>query len=300
MSAKDLVALMPGPPPRDLPQALTAVEAQGWTALLARPAFGLLRRRKTLLRLAQKRQVWLETLMRSGTVLPVLPGTRIAPGDIAPMLACNAGLLAALSTRLAGRVQYQVLLRCDLDQAARVLSSQPGPFHGCRAPDSLQQALSDHVLGRLGALEGAELAALPVARDVIANCALLLPRSSVPALDLALAEIDALWSAGFTLRQIGPSPAVSFASLGLQPVPHAMLEAAAACLGVPPGAAEDVIRAARHRRLKQSPDQPEQIRAAAEVLTMARALDRPGPFHRAYIWAEGQAASAHPRQASAA
>lgn len=300
MSTKDLIALMPGPPPPDLPQGLTIVQARGWTAFLARPAFGLLRRRKALLRLAQKRQIWLEELLRAGTVLPALPGTRIAPDAVEPMVACNTDLLTSLATRLSGRAQYQIILRCDLDQAARILAPQPGPFHGYRAPNSLQAALSDHLLTRLRALDGAEVIALPVAGDVVANCTLLLPRTGVFALDHALEEIDALWSAGFTLRQVGPSPAVSFASLGLKPVPRAVLTAAAASLGLGPEPAKDAIRAARNEALKQPGALPERIREAARLLTMSRALPTPGPFHSAYVWAEGQAAPVSEQQAEAA
>jgi hypothetical protein len=238
--------------------------------------------------------------MRAGTVLPALPGTKIAPDALEAMIVCNNDLLNNLAERLVGRVQYQVILRCDLHEAYRVLAAQPGPFHGLSTPESLQTALADCVLNRLAALPGAEVTALPVTDDVVANFTLLLPEERVMTLDQAIEEIDAIWSEGFTLRQVGPSPAVSFASLGLKPVSLSTLNNALNCLGLDEGANLDTIRHARREALKQPGAAADQIREAAEVLVMASALDSPGPFHRVYVWAEGQTSSGTEAQAKAA
>jgi hypothetical protein len=302
MPSRDLIALLPGPPPQDLPAGLSAQALPGWTAILARPTLGqrLRRNRKALLRMAGKRQLWLESLMPSGPVLPALPGTRIATDALAAMILCNADLLSRLAARLEGRVQYQITLRCDLSEAIRALASRPGPFQGLECPELLQKALAEHVSTRLGHVPQAEIIALPVSADVVANCALLLPETAVPALDQALEEIDALWSAGFALRQIGPSPAVSFASLRLEPVSLAALKEAAACLQLDLGTGREAIRAARHQALKQPGAAQTPLRAAAQLLTMAGALDAPGPYHRVLVWAEGQAAPRIPAQSEAA
>jgi hypothetical protein len=299
---KELIAFIPGPLPHaleaTLPTVLSAYSVANWTVIMARSSLSKSFGRGRIIKHAHTRQTWLEALMPAGTVIPAMPGTRLAPTALKSMMMCNMPLLDKLHAQLAGRVQYQITLRCDLDAAVQILGSACGPFQGMVSGTTLHSALNAHVQARLAAIPDIDVMELPVAGDMIVNCAVLLPQEKNFALDQAMEDIDALWSSGFALRQIGPSPAVSFASVGLKYVPLKILKDAATTLGVPMDAPPDLIREARQTALRQLGVKTEQIREAAALLTMVSTMvGAPTAFHRAFAWSEGAAATAQARAA---
>lgn len=301
MATKDLIALIPGTLPgalqTSLPKPLSVHSVGDWTAVMARTNFAKRLSQKAAIKHAHTRQTWLEILMGAGTVIPAMPGTRLAPAALEAMITCNAPLLEKLRVQLADRVQYQITLRCDIDAAAQILGANAGPFQGLTAGAMLQPVLSADVHDRLTGLRGCDVIELPVTGDLVVNCAVLLPQAQEYALDQIMEDIDALWTAGFALRQIGPSPAVSFASFGLKHVSVKLLKEAAAMLDIDVSSSTDQIRAARQARLRQTGAQADQLREAAALLTMGRSMVTPSAFHRAFVWSEGASATPQARAA---
>jgi hypothetical protein len=286
MRPQSLIALVRDMQPGPVPPELSVWPTEEWSAIVTpyrlRPRLG----RRAALRAAATRQTWLEALLPRGTVLPALNGTRLALADLPRLICANGAALAAQADALAGRVQFQITIRCDLARARRMIDH---PALRAVPNDRWQGRFAALTAERLAALPGAALIALPVAQDVAANMALLLPASTEPQLDAALEELDALWPEGLNIRQIGPSPAVSFASFGLHRITATDLANAERLLGLPPGAPAADIRQARQTALRHPEARVDVIRAAATLLTQARTLARPDAFPQVHFWTEGRA-----------
>lgn len=282
MRLREVVAVLEGHPPSVLPEGTEAICEAGLTPILGMPP-GLLSGRRALLEHAACRQAVLERLMAFGTVLPVLTGNCLTPAEAAAALAANSPRLRQELRRLAGRVQFQVLVqwhaalvpkRTDPDETAEDLRLR----FTHRIADALARVAERHVN-------------LPLREDMLANQALLLLQTRTDDLDRSLEQIDALWTEGLRIRRIGPSPPVSFASLNFRRVSSA------------------AIRRARHRFDLEGPVDPIRLRALrrdlllraseaerAEILAAAAVLDlltrcaaSGGDLHLVRIWSEGQA-----------
>lgn len=292
MKSRDLIALMPGQDALELPAGLSAVAAQDWRAVLAKTWRRTMPQHKSgrvaLVKAARQRQLWLEALLPQGTVLPVLSGTRVRPSDLNALVIANAAQLAQIQSQLAGRVQYQITISGDLakaDPSRIAIFGYPG---SCKSKGSRRGAFAAHATRLLQEIAGLQIQALPVRDDIILNVAVLLPETAVARLDRTLEQIDALWSEGLTIRQVGPSPGVSFASFGLKPVSDHALTAARQLLNVEVVADLAAIKAARHHALKDGRHPSHDVRQASEILTRANNLEAPRPYPFLFTWSEGQ------------
>ena len=280
MTARDLIALLPGPPPAQLPSGLRAAHADGVTAILGAPKLaGFAASRKKALKGAVLRQQRLEMLMTHATVLPVIPGTYLSAANVPTLVACNHDLLKRQFDALAGRVQYQLEVTWDLSAAPHRFGAEEDAL----APVAAQ--LRAEMMGQLVADDVQEL---PRSEDAVLNAVLLVQEDAD--LDPALAAIDAIWTEGLRLRLIGPSPAVSFASLHLRHASVAEVAAARATLGLRT-LPDDQQALAAHRRSAVMAAPAEvlaSLREAADLLSAAiRAGGRPPIL--ADIWREGRA-----------
>ena len=287
-----LIALVRDMTSASLPPELSVWSAGAWSAIVTshnprlRQRFG----RRAALRAAATRQVWLEALLPLGTVLPALTGTKLAEADLPALLNANVEQLEAQAQILSGQMQYQITIRCDRVHAHEAICH---PALRGATSENWSTRFADLVCARLAEVQGTSLLALPVRDDVVVNVALLLPATAETALETALAEVDALWSEGLNIRQIGPSPAVSFASFGLHPIKTVDVANAARLLGLPSTADPEQIRQARQTALRSPNAQVDLIRGAAILLLQASALPAPGPFQQVHFWSEGRAQKPH-------
>ena len=289
---KPLLAIVHGPA-RQSPDDLSAVPCGAFTAFFDTTKRVRKIGRKAVLRYAVRRQAQLEQLLPVGTVLPALQGVMLPQGDVAQAIGANIEELTGLSDRLVGRVQYQISVSGD-PQAALVRLAAPGTaFSGCKNPDELAQRFGAYSRELLDPI-AAELSALPLTEGTFANMAVLVDVARVAELDRALERIDALWSDGLRIRQIGPSPAVSFASIGFKRVGAGQLRAARKRLGLlaPETRRDDILRAKR-AALRSNPGDAEDIRCSARWLDQAAASGQPkGPVYDLFTWSEGRATGA--------
>ena len=239
--------------------------------------------RKAITRATAERQAELERLMRFGTVLPALPGTTVRSEDGKAMLQANRSEIEKLASQLHGRVQFQLQVGYDRDRAKDWIGPGPG-----EVDMRMRQRLEQRTSGALAGL-ACDTLELPVTDGMALNRVLLVEASDEPALDRAIEEIDALWSDGLSIRQIGPSPAVSFCSIGLVPVRKRDLAAACALLGIPNSASAETIANARRSALASHPAMSDAIRTAAQNAAIAAKTGLPA-FHRLVTWSEGQRA----------
>ena len=235
--------------------------------------------RKAIARATVDRQAELEALMRFGTVLPALPGTPLRPEAGKPMLRANRREIDKLAARLNNQVQFQLQIGYQSERAQDWLGPGPGDV-----PTRMRHRMERHANDALAELE-CDMLELPITDGMALNRVLLIRQSDEPALDRAVEEIDGVWSDGLSIRQIGPSPAVSFCSIGLVPVRKRHLAAAFALLGVAHDASPDTVAAARRRALVSHPTQADAIRTAAQSAMIAAQTGLPA-FHRLVTWSE--------------
>ncbi|MDG4648418.1 GvpL/GvpF family gas vesicle protein [Roseibacterium sp. SDUM158017] len=268
MSVDTIIAIMSDEEARGLPPGLDAVAQAGFAAIYAPLARRVVPTRRGIARSAAERQEWLERLMRFGTVLPILPGHIVQLAEAPAMLRANRVFLGRQLARLEGRVQFQVTLTMDEAPDGGRFAGHPGALGRARDRDGISAALLSILVDALEA-ECEEVRALPRHAGLVANLVLLLARSAEGRVEDAIAAIDALWPEGLRFRIVGPSPAVSFASVALQRFGTQDLKAARRLLDVPPDASEADIERARSTRLRASGAlAPDAIRLAAEILTL--------------------------------
>lgn len=286
MMRHELVALMPGAAPTGMPPECRVVDAGGHFAVLARGRLLPLAGRADAVRDAAERARLLEALMQCGTVLPALPGQRLAAGEVPDLVAANLPLIDDLSRRLADRVQFQVTVRWAEDRAAAAFGVAE-----TAALAALSASLSARIADRLAAT-GAEMIALPVAAGVLSNSALLIRRDAERALDAALEDIDAIWSEGFAIRAVGPYPAVTFASLVFDRIGRSAARDALTAFGLAEGFSAEALRSARRVVLMRTdPDHRQRIMRQAEILACLARLGRAqGPVHVGQVWSDGMSA----------
>ncbi|MEM9342702.1 MAG: GvpL/GvpF family gas vesicle protein [Pseudomonadota bacterium] len=283
MTARDLIALLPGPAPHTLPRGTRAAQADGVTAIFgASRLSGLKTSRKSALKGAVQRQERLEALMPAGTVLPVIPGTYLSPSDLPTLVACNRDMLNRLFAALSGLVQYQLSVTWDRAAATARFGTTDDSL------EALAAQLRAEMMAHLTVAD--DLQELPRSEDAVLNTVLLVNEPTD--LDPALEAIDAIWTEGLRIRLIGPSPAVSFASLHLRHATAGQVAAARATLGLrelPDGL--DTLSAARRAAVMAAPPEMQvSLREASDLLSAAiRAGGQPPIL--ADVWREGRAAS---------
>lgn len=274
----ELLAIQSAGAARALPDGLTEIAQDGLAAILAPTRRPRWPSRRTLLVAAAERQARLEALMPRGTVLPSLPETRIAPAEVPTMLSANAPLLRRQLDALADRVQYQVTVGWDAAVAAATFG----------ASDTLAPELTARIEGLLTPV-AEEIQPLPVDDKTLTNHVLLIRADRDAALDAAVEAVDALWTEGLRIRQLGPAPAVSFASLGLVRLGPRAIAQALARLGLDVLPDPETLRRARHAALKAAdPEARPQVVRSAEILAAAARARGPS-LHLAYLWSEGRA-----------
>jgi hypothetical protein len=289
----ELIAIMWRASVASLPEGAWAVPGGDLAAVFVPRARGLPATRRGAVRLAADRQAWLERLMPLGTVLPVLPRQPVTRADAAAMMDANAELARRELRRLEGLVQYQITLTFDADAACTHFLETDAGFGRAVTVETVAPALGARLHDALSAV-ATEIRELPRADTLAANFVVLVRHDDLPRLEEAVARIDALWPDGLRFRLVGPSPALSFASVALRRAGRGELAAARTLLDLDAGADARAVATARARALRELRDvPPEAIRDAAEILRCAGLVDaRHGPVHSARLWSEGMAAAA--------
>lgn len=296
----DALALVPGTHPALPIAGVRCVPAQGYTALLSEapvPAVTLPQTRRAALAKAAARMALLEAAMPYGPVLPFQPGTHLSPAAIAPFMTANRPLLDQLAGRLAGHVQFQITVSWSPDMVLQRFRDTPElqSIFATGQTDALQLQQAISALAARLSSDMAELIAgpvtesliLPQAEDLLLNIVVLVPETAQDGLDDTLAAVDAIWPEGLHIRQIGPAPAASFASLSVTHISPQDVTAAYTTLGLPHAAPEPDLAEARANSLRRAPRLAQSIKSAT---TLAEAYLRVGeaPFDLCTIVAEGQ------------
>lgn len=286
MGLRDLVCVLCGAGDFAIPPGLKAISHGGFTVLLGGNHRQRLLRptRKLMLRDAAKRQSVLETMMTAGTVIPVLPGMAIKATQVPEFIDANRPLLEGLVQKLGGRVQFQITVSWDAREASA--------HFGARDPENLAEVAGELAQEFEEMLDTVvqERLSLPGATDVILNAVVLCAAEKESDLDQVVARIDEMWSDGLRIRQIGPSPALSFCSLGLRKFSKAQIAAARRVLGVAVDATPSDIARARHAALKQAaPEAWNMLKSGAEILVAVSRSQGTTPPPLAYVWKEGRA-----------
>ena len=312
MPRHDLIAILPDAGAPALGPEMTLVSALGFSAVMTskpRQVITLPQSRKQVLQAAATRQAQLERLMPFGPVLPVRPGNTTDPDTIAATLRANLPLLHDLTDWLGGLWQYQLTVNWPPDEALRHFHDTPelAPVFGTspvqapvlsRAVTDLSNRLRQQMRQILDPVLS-DVIAQPVTPEVLLNLAVLIPHTAEAELDVALRQIDAIWSEGFTIRQIGPSPATSFALLDLCPVDRQSLADAHQVLGMGKIYEGDISQARRQALMQPGAD-AEAIRNAAQVLYASRRAGDPGTaFALLRIASQDQGTAIHHKAAVA-
>lgn len=289
MTRHSLIAVVAGAPPADLAADLTSVTDAGLVTILGPASLRPPLTRRAAAKEAQARMACLETLIDAGPLVPALPAITLTKDEARIALRANAALLNDVTHRFAETVQYQVQISWDpavalaekrrgaLDLAGDDAASLAASFARA-ATERFETCCVDQI-------------ALPLVPGLVVNSAVLVARARQPELDEALQDLDAIWSDGLKIRQIGPSPVVSFCSLGLRRLRPRETRGARMQLGLPLNFTQDALRAARHAALKSAaPDRTEILFRAAEIC--GRALEGgtgDGPTLECVPWSEGKA-----------
>lgn len=296
---QELLALVRSEAPF-VPEGLGHVTCGEWSALLRSPV----RRRRIAgptrrdrLKDAAMRQSKLESLMCNGTVLPVAPDCLVDAEELALLVSANRETLARAAGVLEGRHQYQISVTWDESRVLERFADSPELFPlttaGRVSPHSLQSACSA-LAGRIKAdIEerlrriSADLVCLPLTPGMVANLVLLCDARADPDLDVALEEIDSLWPEGFRIRQIGPAPGASFATLVFRQTTLSEVRQALRRFDLRGDWTIADLKSARKTALRRTPEQTNTIHAQAHLLSAYSAAGRPtGPFCLADVWSE--------------
>lgn len=282
MPEHDLIAVVEGRHPcPPLPDLQMIVQGE-LTAVLSAAQRPTHRPRQTLrqhLADAATHLGWQTACMRLAPLLPVRLDTPLTPMGAAAFLTANQPFLAQLLTRYAGMAQVQVTV------------SWPDTGKRPADPPPMQTALQ--LSARIGAdlaTVATEVAPLPLAPGLLYSAVVLLPLRKLGDLD----RIAQMWPDGLHIRQIGPDPVTSFATLDLSPVTSAQIDQALSSFGLHSLANLGQLAMARRRRLITAgpvydQTQREEIGEQAEILAAAARLPRPqNGFALCRIWEGGR------------
>ncbi|MFA8442735.1 GvpL/GvpF family gas vesicle protein [Yoonia sp.] len=286
MTSSEIIAVLPGTfisPPH---AQLQFVSAQGYTVVLAQHPYSTIKlplSRKTALQSAAQRQRWLEQCMAFSTVLPFQMNAMLDQADVPALIAANRPLFGTLANRFAGKVQFQVTINWAPQGVLEKFRNTPelsGLFAtNCISPDQLSHSV-DRLAKRLGrqilhSFEdvATEVLQLPITENMLANAVLLMEHDHLRELDQTLEAIDAIWTEGLHIKQIGPAPAASFATIAPRKITKRDIDSALQTLGLRPHATPQAVAKARRIALLQSPSAAAQIKRSAEIVNAAMRLD---------------------------
>ena len=310
MTTFELLAVLPATQDKPPDTRLRFVSSSGFTAVLADRATKVMilpQSRKAALQAAAQRQAWLEACMPLGTVIPFLPDCTIKESDVAPLIAANRPLFAALATRLRDKVQFQITVSWDpagvLDRFRNTPELSDLFAGGVTTQAELAHAiaaLADRLRGEIHhSLQdtAAEVLHLPLAPDMLTNTVVLQRSDQLSQLDRVIENIDHIWTEGLQIRQIGPAPAASFVRLDPESISEADIAKALQSLGLQQPGTSDVITKARRDTLLQAPALAADIRRNAEILQAALRVG-PGlqPFRLCVVRSDDQTTPSAKRQ----
>lgn len=201
----------------------------GLTAILTtapQPVIRLPQSRRDVLLEAASRLRMQEACLPLATLLPAQANCPLSPDGAVRFLQANQPQLTRLMRQFAGQVQMQISVSWDeagvLTRFRNTAELAPLFAQSNATPQMLTQAVS-RLASRLSleisqilAPVSTDIAALPLAPSVLWNGAILVPPSQLAALCVAVETVDAIWSEGLHIRQIGPAPIASFVSLELE------------------------------------------------------------------------------------
>ncbi|MEM8881770.1 MAG: hypothetical protein AAGC82_14355 [Pseudomonadota bacterium] len=291
MTARPLLAVLADPDRGFAGAWPDHIQVGRFAAVFADLGFLPRMRRKAAFRAASARQAALENLMQHGTVLPALAQAKIPPAMTESVLNANAAMLDTLSARLKGRLQYQLRIGGDEHVAKDWLAGRGIFVDVADAAAEMRRLLAPHVEAIAELCD--DTRELPLGPSLWANIALLLAEDHAIQLDREIEALDAVWTDGLAIRLIGPSPAVSFASLGTKRHAPATVDTARTVLGIDGSADAGQIAAAERAALFAGQD-PDQIRRAAELVLLAAQHPKGAPLWQFYIWGENRAMSEAP------
>ncbi|MEL6838790.1 MAG: GvpL/GvpF family gas vesicle protein [Pseudomonadota bacterium] len=310
MKQFELLAIMPATTRTPTNPALHLIDAHGYTAILlpkSRPSILLPKSRKQGLSDAAIRQAHLESCMSSGPLVVCRPDCVLTEGDISGLVNANRQLLDDLTARLAGKVQYQITVSWAPEGVLTQFreSDELAPiFQAPRvAADVLQhavQTLADRLKNDIaGSLEIAakDVLHLPTEDDMLVNAVVLVNTDEVALLDNAVEQIDAIWTEGFRIRQIGPAPAGSFVLLDPQIVGKEEIAAAHRHLKLDEPSTYSQIEEARKGALRVAPERAEYTNHCARIaIATLSARDDAPPLFLCHVRSEEMAATRPERQ----
>lgn len=253
-------------------------------------------RRQLLLHAAHRLQIQ-EACMNLATVLPFGQCPAVSVAGACDLVDANRPQLQHLFQRFAGLFQVQLVI--DWSEEGVIAhfrdSAELAPlFQGATiAPTAPAHAVSKLAARLSGKVEEAlaevcaDIVSLPVAAGTLWNGALLVRADHMDRLTATVEAIDAIWPAGFRIRQIGPAPVASFATLGVDFVGAGAVEAACANRGE--DHATTSWRRAALMTLGPDMNDREAVRAQARII---EAADRLGSPRRGFgllrTYSEGQ------------
>ena len=299
----ELIGFCAGNPGDDGIEPVRLCPAGDWTAcLIDSPRWRRAVLKRIALRRAVHRQEALEALLEFGAVVPVAPGALVRPDELPQIAAANGDTLTKAFGACAGRVQYEVEVGWAEDKVLTAFRHAPEIAPLFRAasvdPEDIAkrvEALRTRLAEEIGALltpVASETVTLSRRSGTVARFALLISRTAHAAFEKAVEAVDALWTEGFRVRQIGPAPAAAFGTLLFRRPSREELPKAAARLGLPNTWKGEDLRLARRRALlaAQAPDAAQEVREAYRLLAGWDAVGRPStPPPVLDLWREGQA-----------
>jgi hypothetical protein len=272
----ELIGIVASPPWPEAPQPLRLVPCGARAALFA-PAASAANARDAA-RAALDRTRHYEKVGVPGRILPVAPGAAIPIEEVAAVLAASETEIARAVDETGGASEFHLRVTWAEDRVLAAFRDSPELAPVLAAPrvraGDLAQAVT-RLAGRLAAAMDADLAATGLPRvdqprgpGMLLHRALLVAEGQAGLLDETLAQIDALWSEGLSLRLIGPMPPVSFALFDAVRIDAARRNAAWSLLGPVGATGAAAIAAARRAALRRAagPGTADAIRAAARDL----------------------------------
>lgn len=276
----ELVGFLYKQPGAHLPDGLFQIDCGDFAAVLTkRRGSGFIQQwaKKDRLINAVNRLRLLESLMDYGPVLPVAPGTNVGKDDVTSIISSNSAFLKGLALRLDSVAQFQLTIHWAEDQVLKRFKDAPeiAPMFASNQVSAkvlqdsiarLAQTLRQRIFGLLSE-SCIEIAELPVRDDILSNHVVLVRDHETAKLDETLQCVDLIWPEGLRIRQIGPAPATSFASLTVKKYTMHDLDQARRCLDLPPGASMETIKTARKSALLSQPNKAAEVRHAARLMT---------------------------------
>jgi hypothetical protein len=296
----DVIAVLEGkhhtPPLPDL-QMIVQHDLTAVLAATARPAMRPPQSLAQHLQDAARHLTWQTACMQTAPLLPVRLDTPLTREGAAAMLTANHPFLTQLLTRYAGMAQVQVTVTWNEAEALHRFGADIAPSGD---PQDMGK-LSQQVALRLSMTIGAELASfsteispLPLAPGLVWSGVILLPLRRLSDLQRAVQRLQAIWPEGLHIRQIGPDPVTSFATLDLTDVTMRQLDQALTSFGLRSVADLGQLAMARRRRLGSIGRHDDAAKRAeigeqAEILAAAARLPNPAKgFALCRIWTDGR------------